>query len=300
MLRPLAMLSLVLTASFLFMAVSSPDAIGFSTGAPAGASGGPGEGTCVMCHTSFPLNSGSAQFAVSAPSSLVGLTSVPLAVSFSGSATPKHGFEVSMRDWSQNSSGSWVAGPGAQVISTNWVTHTSPGNTLTSWSPTWTPPVSLPPGPITFYAAGNEANGNGNNNGDRIYTSSTTIYQADCSSPATLWPVGTTQVVDLLAPGHGGEIYVVVVSDVALPTSLPGGMVTPIAYPNGLSYAQSVMTSVFQDFVGVLDPVGMGQALVHVPAEPGLSGLSVLFAYATLDASLSVTEVSNLLTVTFQ
>ncbi len=45
----------------------------------------------------------------------------------------------------------------------------------------WTPPTTNV-GKIVLYAAGNAANGNGNNQGDRIYTTSKTIsYEDDCS-----------------------------------------------------------------------------------------------------------------------
>ena len=46
----------------------------------------------------------------------------------------------------------------------------------------WTPPASADAGPVTFYVAGNAANGNGQNTGDRIFTANITLTPGGASS----------------------------------------------------------------------------------------------------------------------
>ena len=47
----------------------------------------------------------------------------------------------------------------------------------------WTPPASADAGPVRFYVAGNAANGNGMDTGDRIFTANITLTPAVSSGP---------------------------------------------------------------------------------------------------------------------
>jgi hypothetical protein len=58
----------------------------------------------------------------------------------------------------------------------------------------WTPPASAGAGDVTFYAAGNAANNDGDNTGDKIYSSSLTV---SAGSPSA----GTAKVLPQLAFG---------------------------------------------------------------------------------------------------
>jgi len=52
-----------------------------------------------------------------------------------------------------------------------WVTHTSSSNQMDSWTVSWIAPAVNPPATVTFYAAGNAANGNGDaDEDDFVYT----------------------------------------------------------------------------------------------------------------------------------
>src|SRR3990172_2492928 len=58
-----------------------------------------------------------------------------------------------------------------------YISNTAKGNKKKRWNVKWIPPASAS-GTITFYAAGNEANGNGSNSGDYIYTTTREITDA--------------------------------------------------------------------------------------------------------------------------
>src|SRR3990170_7593423 len=92
-----------------------------------------------------------------------------------------HGFEMTALDADGNNIGKFKAiGKTTQVIPPKdyrglkkadkgtYVEHTSKGNKKKRWKVKWTPPASAT-GTVTFYAAGNEANGNGSSSGDYIY-----------------------------------------------------------------------------------------------------------------------------------
>jgi len=62
-----------------------------------------------------------------------------------------------------------------------YLEHTSKGNKKKSWKVKWTPPASAT-GTITFYAAGNGADGDGTKSGDYIYTTTLEIAAESSSS----------------------------------------------------------------------------------------------------------------------
>ena len=56
-----------------------------------------------------------------------------------------------------------------------YVTHTSEGNLLDTWTVKWVAPTTDVPAAVTVYASGNAANGNGNLTDDYIYTDNVTL-----------------------------------------------------------------------------------------------------------------------------
>src|SRR3990167_8912878 len=152
----------------------------YSGGPPDGRTGSPADSlqTCndTGCHNNYALNSGSAAFSISAPSSYTLGETLSISISFSNSSTAKHGFELSALDTNNNHVGIFSSVDGddnTQTSNGDYIKHTSAGSSQSgnaSWNVQWTAPTSEVQNPVTFYAAGNEANGDGTNQGDYIYT----------------------------------------------------------------------------------------------------------------------------------
>ncbi|MBM2834368.1 MAG: Branched-chain amino acid transporter, amino acid-binding protein [Candidatus Brocadiaceae bacterium] len=183
-----------LVALFLLTAFTSIKIFAYSSGPPDGRTGSPADGfqTCndIGCHNSYPLNSGSAIFSLSAPTSYTLGETLSISISFGNSSTLKHGFELSALDANNNHVGTFssVDGDGnTQTSNGDYIKHTSAGSSQSgnaSWNVQWTSPTSEVQNPVTFYAAGNEANGDSTNQGDYIYTTTTQISSV-VSTPTT-------------------------------------------------------------------------------------------------------------------
>ena len=169
----------------------------YPSGAPAGFAGDLLDDgvvrTCSVegCHSSYPLNSGTGGVSVDVPSGVLPGQTVPVTVTVNNTTAPapgsatRQGFQVVARDANgafvgtttiTDATATRLAGDGASP----YVTHRTAGTTRTSWTFNWTAPDA--PATVTFYAAGNAANGGdvpdepGNNAaGDYIYTTTRTV-----------------------------------------------------------------------------------------------------------------------------
>ncbi|HEX8385874.1 MAG TPA: choice-of-anchor V domain-containing protein [Rubricoccaceae bacterium] len=167
----------------------------YPVGAPAGYAGDQSDGgvvrTCTECHGSYALNSGTGGVSVSVPSVVNPGQTVAVTVTVNNTTTPaagsvtRQGFEAVARGADgafvgtttiTDATATRLAGDGAAP----YVTHRTAGTTRTSWTFDWTAPDA--PATVTFYAAGNAANGGdvpdetGNNAaGDYIYTTTRTV-----------------------------------------------------------------------------------------------------------------------------
>jgi len=164
---------------FLGLLLAPAIALGYSSGPPNEMTGAPGEQNCTDCHGSFPVNSGNGSLTIVGPSQFIAGHTYPVVVTIQDPGQQRWGFEftpltqgtISLTDAThtqmQTSSGK------------TYVKHTSSGtyngvpNGPTAWTFNWTAPDN-PPSQITFYAAGNASNGNGNTSGDYIYVTSFT------------------------------------------------------------------------------------------------------------------------------
>jgi len=169
----------------------------WSTGPEAYRTGAPNDkGTCKDsgCHNSFPLNSGDAKFSITGPTSFAPGETIKLKVSFNSSSGKLHGFEMTAMDTNDNQIGKFKAiGKTTQVIpfkdyrglkkedKGTYIEHTLSGNKKKRWKVKWIAPAKAT-GTVTFYAAGNEANGDGTNTGDYIYTTTLEITAASATS----------------------------------------------------------------------------------------------------------------------
>src|SRR5690606_6773814 len=69
-----------------------------------------------------------------------------------------------------------------------FVTHTSAGNQLDTWTVDWTAPEDAPE-TVTIYAAGNAADGNFSPTGDYIYTASFTMQREGVANEPEATPL---------------------------------------------------------------------------------------------------------------
>lgn len=195
-----------IVACFIFVAgivgISASTIFAYSGGPPDGRTGSPADSskTCndTGCHNNYALNEGSAAFSISAPSTYTLGEVLSITVSFSNSTTAKHGFELSALDASNNNAGTFsTVDSNTQTSNGNYIKHNSAGSSQSgnaSWSVQWTAPASAVQDPVTFYAAGNEANGDSTNQGDYIYT-----HTAQVSSAAAT-PAPSPTVLPTLPP----------------------------------------------------------------------------------------------------
>ena len=176
-----------------------------SSGPADGRTGSPADGlkTCkdTGCHNSFTLNSGPATFSISAADNYTLGEVVPVTISFSDSKTAKHGFELSALDASDEHVGTFSSVDNKTKTTDGkgyYIKHTSTGDNQSgnaSFNVTWTAPTSeVKNPPVTFYAAGNEADGNFSPTGDYIYTTTkqiSTVAGTSTTTP-TATPIATT------------------------------------------------------------------------------------------------------------
>ena len=158
-----------------------------SIGPKAYTTGAPGDDTCDVCHVSFARNSGSAKFSIKAPATCMHGKSIKITVSFAQSIGKKNGFEMTAVDANGNRVGTFQKiGTTTQVIIPNdkrglqsvdagkYIEQTVAGCLKKSWSVKWKAPTGAK-NPITFYAAGVDANGNSANDSDYVYTATANI-----------------------------------------------------------------------------------------------------------------------------
>ncbi|MBI9033842.1 MAG: T9SS type A sorting domain-containing protein [Bacteroidales bacterium] len=155
----------------------------YSGGSPGGYSGSPANGgsTCTQCHSSN-LNEVSDWISTDIPE--VGYSpgqTYTITTTLTDAQALKAGFELSVENVSGDHMGTLAILSNTETqLKQNGksMTHKSssniPENGSKSWSFNWIAP-DLPSGDITFYAAFNGANGNGNNSGDQIYKTSYTV-----------------------------------------------------------------------------------------------------------------------------
>jgi hypothetical protein len=276
----------------------------FSSGPPPGYTNAPGEANCTICHSSFALDSGAANFTISVPQSYTPNSTNPVQVSFGplSTSTPRHGFQITARNGDDVYVGGW------QVVQTGLTKnaqgstfhheHTLAGVALESWHMNWIAPASLPNGPVTFHACGNEANNAQGPFGDRIYSTKAKMYQAIVTTPEEGWAIGATHLVHLAtSAAHAGEIAFIVPSDDPTPVSLGGPFELEVNPYSGFYAFALGQPQVFQNLTSTLDASGHTTASVAVPNIPQLIGMPLHFAAITTDAALNPTEVSNRLSL---
>lgn len=180
-------------------------AVSYSSGAPAPFNGGPSSEstfnpTCVVCHGSFALDSGTGSVSIDAPATFVPGETLSFTVTVDNTtpALPdgvgnRQGFQVSAQLPDGTHVGELVlADTDATKFADgnpDYVTHTAAGNQLSTWTVEWTAPTEDVPGAVTFYAAGNAGNGGDGPGGDYIYTTTATVERSSVANEAETAPL---------------------------------------------------------------------------------------------------------------
>lgn len=198
----------------------------FSAGPPAGYTAAPGEEpeACAECHV--PTDSGTGHISITAPQTYVPGQTYPITVTHTN-ADPtrlRWGFELTVLDTSDEKAGNLQnsdeftqvlnnAGPGS---ARQYIEHSVNGTFIgqhngASWTFNWTAPAT-DIGIVTFYAAGNQANNDGNTSGDYIYKTLVTSAPFSATpdfdinvSPASrvTVPTGSAQYTVTITPSAG-------------------------------------------------------------------------------------------------
>lgn len=153
----------------------------YSAGPPAGFTGAPGEFTCAECHVAE--SQGSGQTTLTVPPNYVPGQTYQIAVHHINNdpSRVRWGFELTALDDGDQKAGELQSidsltqvlnnqGPGQNK---QYIEHTSLGTFYgqtggADWTFNWTAPAT-DVGRVTFYVAGNQANGDGNTSGDIIH-----------------------------------------------------------------------------------------------------------------------------------
>jgi hypothetical protein len=177
-------------------------AAAFSGGPVPGRTGAPDEPTCVDCHDSFELNRGSGRVDIlGLPKIYTPGQRISIQVSVRQQRQKRWGFQITALDAAKRAVGQFSISDSSktQIImgdARSYVEHNLQGSQSTAsdsmqWTFDWIAPET-DAGPVTFYAAGNAANGDGSPLGDFIYTTAAQIG-------------GPTDPVVTLTTPNGGE-----------------------------------------------------------------------------------------------
>jgi len=190
-----------------------------SAGAPAQVTGAPSEATCGRsgCHAVVE-NTGDAAVSLNygtGPLTYNPQEVYPINIALTNLLNEaKNGFQIVALDTMNKNAGSWelVDEATTQVLSgssladRSYVTHTAAGNLLNSWNMNWIAPAE-DIGPITFYLAVNDANGDGGRVGDDIYftnvsinASNTTSTTANLKRQVAIFPNPTRNFLSIYSP----------------------------------------------------------------------------------------------------
>ncbi|HYV82167.1 MAG TPA: PQQ-dependent sugar dehydrogenase [Pyrinomonadaceae bacterium] len=198
----------------------------FSAGPPAGYTGAPQEEpeACAECHV--PPDAGTGKISITAPQTYIPGQTYPITVTHTNpdQTRLRWGFELTVLDTASDEKAGNLqsidgltqvlnnAGPGS---ARQYIEHTAAGTFIgqqngASWTFNWTAPA-IDVGPVVFYAAGNQANNDGNTSGDNIYKTFVV------SAPASTTPdfaVSVSPSSRSVVPG-GVALYTVTVTPLA-------------------------------------------------------------------------------------
>ncbi len=198
-------IKIILISSILFCLL-----VANSNNPPNAKTGAPGESTCIDCHSTYPLNSGSGSITLhNIPSEYELGQSYLIDIEVQHVGQEKWGFELCVKDDSQNQAGSLNVYESSITMNgiQNGITYLKQRSSGTfdgqlnsaNWTVEWTAPNESIDN-ITFYASGNAANSAMGNSGDYIYTTSSSSipFITECLADGDANIDGIVNVIDIV------------------------------------------------------------------------------------------------------
>ncbi|MCI0338372.1 MAG: hypothetical protein L0226_12385 [Acidobacteria bacterium] len=233
----LSIISFFCASFVIYLFIGSQVSANSFPGPIASVTGAPGEGTCAACHGGGP---GGGNLTIGGlPANYTPNQEIIITVTLMQAGGQRYGFELTAIDDSGARAGDLTPNDNRSQLQLNsvggnvrqYINHTfggtSPsGSGVGSWSFRWKAPAQSV-GRITFYAAGNAANGSGDPTGDSIYTKSESIQSLTVFASVSAASFAQTLASESIAAGFGANLAdgIVHASTVPLPTELGGAQV---------------------------------------------------------------------------
>jgi hypothetical protein len=175
------------------LGLATGGALASGSGPIDGVTNAPGEGNCTMCHTTFPLNSGAGGISLGGIDGVYAPgDSYALEITVDDPDAMRWGFQFAILDAADQSVGALSPADANTQVSVGgpflrtYAKHTFAGSQSgqagqASWTVNWDSP-DVGTGDLTLYVAGNGANNNGFNTGDRIYATSFTLTEGEATA----------------------------------------------------------------------------------------------------------------------
>lgn len=279
--------------SLAFLALLALPLLADNNGADPRLTNAPGDQNCTRCHSGTALNGGPGSVKITLAN---GATYVPgvkqrITVTVSDPAQRRWGFSLTARlnsNLSNGQAGSLAAAdsnaqvicdtgrraPCASATVVQFATHTLAGTRAgttggVSFDVDWTPPAT-DVGKVTLYAAGNAANGNNADSGDRIYTTSLEVSPAATSTAPAIRSGGVVNGASFQPTISAGSWVTIVGDNLSastrtwtgeelaggnLPTSLDGVSVTINGKPAYIQYISPTQINVVSPADDSVGPV---------------------------------------------
>lgn len=228
-----------LGALFAIHSLNGSPVMAFSTGPFPALTGAPGESTCRECHGGGPQ--GGTLRINGLPATYAPNQEIILTVTLAQQNRPRFGFQLTAIDDTGKQAGNLTPNDNRTQIQTSnvngnqrqYINHTGQGNAPTSagqgsWTFRWRAPAQTA-GRVTFYVAGNAANGDFNLTGDTIYTIQQSIQPSPAptrfaSVSAASFAFDASLTAEGIVAGFGVNLSqnTVLANTIPLPTQLDG------------------------------------------------------------------------------
>lgn len=294
------LLKLTITVSlgvlFAIYSLNGSPARAFSGGPDPSLTGAPDEADCNSCHGGGP---GGGTLSINLPATYSPNQEITVTVTLAQQNRARYGFQLTAIDASGKRVGDLIPNDNRTQTQLNsvsgnqrqYINHTGAGNAPSSpgqgsWTFRWKAPAQSA-GAVTFYAAGNAANGNFTTSGDSIYTTSQSVQPAPALanfasvSAASFAPSGSLTADGIVAGfGSGLSQNIATASTVPLPTQLDGTEIrvrdaSGVDRPAGLFFVAPTQ-------INYLIPAGTGAGAATITVRR--NGVDTAQGTATIEA----------------
>ena len=239
--------------------------------------------TCTSCHSGTP-NSGPGKVTIQAPATAAPGSVVPVTISLSSLQKPNgNGFQMAAYDSKFAVQSGWIMVDSSTVLKSNFLNHTKAGQARQSWRAFFRTPSTATN--LQLFASGLDGNDDGDDKGDRTYTTSVKMTAANVALSMTAPPkLGTAVPMTLNSPGDAGKTYVLASSFGNSGIPMPGKRSIPLALDAlTILTVQNLVPSVFKNYQGTLNGSGVATATLALPGTSALTGQTIYSAFIVVD-----------------